>query len=103
MRKEKFNNLFQFLAGYFNQDFSIEFGEPEIAVRKFIEDTDAVTRDAVALELRQMLAETDDHELEDVVFELGCYYSPQRHRHIAMRRWLEQVVEEIQRSINPGV
>ncbi len=98
MRKEKYENLFQFLASYFHQDFSVEFEEPEDAVQQFIDDTNTETRKAVVYELHKLLAETGDNEMEDAAFELGCYFSPQRHRGISMRAWLEQVVDKIRQS-----
>lgn len=100
MRKEEFENAFQFLAGYFHQDFSVEFGEPEVAVRKYIEDSNASTRVTVVRELREVIAKTEDSQLDDAVFELGCYYSPQRHRGVAMRAWLVQVIDEIEHSMS---
>lgn len=100
MRKKKFENAFQFLGGYFHQDFGVEFGEPEIAVGKFINENSAAARAAVLNELRQIIAESSEQELDDAVFELGCYYSPQRHRGITMVAWLQQVVAQIEQSLN---
>jgi hypothetical protein len=99
MRKEEFENAFQFLAGYFHQDFGVEFGEPEIAVGKFIEDSEVTVRAAVVSELRRVIQESSERELEDAVFELGCYYSPQRHRGITMAVWLQQVLAQIEKSL----
>lgn len=98
MQKAKYEHSFQFLTGYFHEDFAGEFGGPEAAVQQFIEDTDGATREIVVRELRQLLAETSESELEVAVGELGCRYHPLRHQDVEMRIWLEQVVVEIERS-----
>ncbi len=95
-----FENAFQFFSCYFYQDFSTEFGDPEIAVQKFIDDTDAPTRSAALNELRQLISELGGHDLERTVFELGCYYSPERHRGISMSAWIGEVVREIELSLS---
>jgi hypothetical protein len=98
MSDKKWENAFQFLAGYFYQGFAVEFGEPEVAIIKFIESNDKVTRAAVARELREILGRYDEEDLENVVFGLGCYYSPQRHQGITMCEWLTQIAGEIEQS-----
>jgi hypothetical protein len=98
---EQFENAGQFLGCYFHQDFSFEFGEPEVAVKKFIADSDGTLRAAVAQELRQVIAECDDRKLTDFVFlELGCYYSPERHRGVPMREWLNQIIAALEQSLS---
>jgi hypothetical protein len=96
----KFETASQFLACYFHQDFSIEFEEPEAAVAQFIKDNDEARRAAVVRELRQVITECGKQGLDDFIFELGCYYNPERHRGILMRAWLEQVIAEIERSLS---
>ena len=97
--KEQFENASQFLGCYFHQDFSFEFADPEVALKQFLEENDAVIRAAVLRELRQVVAECDDQALSEVIFELGCYYSPERHRDITMRAWLDEVIAAIQGSL----
>jgi hypothetical protein len=98
--KEQFENASQFLSCYFHQDFRFEFEEPEAAVNQFIKGNDDTMRAAVARELHQVVAECDDRDLSDFVFALGCYYSPERHRGIPMRAWLDQVIAEIEHSLS---
>jgi hypothetical protein len=97
MLKERFENSFQFLAGYFHEDFVEEFGGPEEAVQAFIADSDVALQEKVVRELRQLLAEASDRELEEAVFELGCHYRPLE-QDGEMAIWLEQVVVGIERS-----
>jgi len=97
MSYKKFENTFQFLGGYFHQDFLFEFGEPELAIKKYIEDTDEGTRTAVVRELKQIIEEVTEQNLKGFILEeLGCYYNPQG---IAVHDWLEWVVKEIEQSL----
>lgn len=93
--KEKFPNAFQFFASYFHQDFGDEFGDPELATQSFIAGSDAEGRRAVIREITMILSELNEGALERIVFELGCYYDPQRHRGLAMSEWLRAVVDQL--------
>ena len=95
---ERFKNATQFLSGYFHQDFSDQFEGPEEAVAQFIKDADHRTRADALHDLHQIVAEFQGLNLDDVVFEIGCYYDPERHRGVPMREWLNQVIAEIERS-----
>jgi hypothetical protein len=99
MLKERFSHAFQFLACYFYQGFSAEFEAPEAAVEKFIEESQAAVRHVVVKELRQIIATESDQELTNIIFTLGCYYDPLAHRGIAMRKWLDQVTDQLQLSL----
>lgn len=93
--KKEFRNAFQFLAGYFHQDFSVEFGEPELAVAKFVEEATPDRCVCVKNELLEILSQYFEDELENVIFQLGCYYDPQKHRGISMSEWLKSVIVQI--------
>ena len=97
--KDQFENARQFLGCYFHQDFCDEFGEPEIAVERFVQENSAEFRGAVARELDRAIAECDDRQLTDLIFSLGCYYSPDRHRGVSMREWLGKVIAALERSL----
>jgi hypothetical protein len=96
MLKKRFENAFQFLASYFHQDFGDEFGEPEKAVKKFNEQNPPEVRKSVIAELEELLEEYSEPDLPDVLFELGCYYDPMRHRGQPYGQWLRAVIEMIQ-------
>jgi hypothetical protein len=96
---ERFEDTFQFLACYFTEDLSEEFGEPEAAVEKYISDSTPVLRATVVKQLRQLLVECDESELNAAIFELGCYYRPQKHRGITMTAWIEQVAVRLEESL----
>jgi hypothetical protein len=98
--RERFENAGQFLACYFHLDWNEEFKKPEDAVAQFIKDVDAQTRVDAVRELRQIIAEFPGPQLNRVLLEIGCYYSPEGHRGIPMRAWLDQVIMEIERSLS---
>lgn len=93
--KERFPNAFQFFASYFHQDFTDDFGEPEAAIESFIAGTDPMTRAKTLQEIQAIVGANSEDDLEQVVFGLGCYYSPSRHRGWTMSHWLKKVVEQL--------
>jgi RNase adaptor protein for sRNA GlmZ degradation len=99
MNEVKYKNAFQFLAGYFHEDFSIEFNNPEMAVKKFIGENDAAARSEVIRELQDVLSNYEGENLEKVILGLGCYYSPKKHRNISMEEWLKEVITQIGTSL----
>jgi len=96
--KQKFPNAFQFFASYFHQDFTDDFGEPEAAIESFIAGSDQAIRAKTLQEIRQLLDVYPESDLEQVVFELGCYYSPSRHRGLSMSQWLKGIVDQFERA-----
>ncbi len=98
--RERFENASQFLACYFNLDWHEDFKEPEDAVAQFITDADRETRAAALHDLRQIVAEFPGPQLNQVMLEIDCYYSPERFRDMTMRAWLDEVIAELERSLN---
>lgn len=100
VNREEQEEAYQFMAGYFHQDFSTEFGEPENAVSTFIRESSFATRDKVVRQLRTILNENSGDDLDRVLLaDLGCFYVPAKHRGITARVWLEEVVTELQKSL----
>ena len=89
-----FENLFQFFGGYFYECFGDDFETPETAVECFIEGNDRTARSAVIEQLRYLITECPDEELEGVVFTLGCYHKP-----LLMGEWLQQVLAQLENSL----
>jgi hypothetical protein len=97
--RERFKNASQFLSG-FHLDWHDEFNEPEEALAAFIKDTDRQERTDILCELHQMLAEFQGRELNKAVMSISCFYSPERYRGVPMREWLDEVIGELERSLN---
>ncbi len=98
--REQFYNASQFLGCYFHLDWHEDFNQPEDAVAQFIKDADAQTRGDTLHELRQIIAEFPGPQLNKVLIEICCCYSPERHRGVPMREWLDQVIAELERSLS---
>jgi len=98
--QHKYYNLFQFLGGYFYQGFGNEYADPEIAVEDYIKGSSPVKRETTVKELREIISETPELELGAVIFAFGCYYKPQKHRGITMKTWLEQVIAQVEQSLD---
>ena len=97
--RERFYNASQFLGGYFHLDWGDDFDEPEEVVAQFIKDTHRQTRADALRELRQILAEFQGPDLNEVMLDIDCYYSPERYRGVPMREWLEEVITELEQSL----
>ena len=96
----RFYNASQFLSGYFHLDWKDDFDEPEEAVAQFIKDSDRQMRADALDDLRQIVAEFHGPDLNRVMLEIDCYYSPERYRGVPMREWLNQVIMELENSIS---
>lgn len=97
--KELYPNAFNFFAGYFHEDVSSEFEQPEDAVRQFIVDTDPQMRVQVRDEIAAMRRDLPREQLPQAVFELGCYYDPPKHRSISVEEWLDGVQQQLNASV----
>ena len=92
--------LHQLFAGYFHEDFYVEFGSASQALSAFIRqhrsDADFVglARDIVAY----VDEYPDDDTLDEALFkELGCYYLA-RADGISTRSWLLEVAARLERE-----
>lgn len=75
MNKDHYE-LQQFLAGYFNQDWTDDHENANDVIDFFISEADenTITKALTALE-KLILSEKTEQELENYLFkEIGCYY-----------------------------
>jgi hypothetical protein len=94
--KEKYEKLYQFFSCYFTEDFFIDFGEPELAIAQFIKDSNSDGIKTVICQLREILNNCSESELDAIVYRLGCCYSPQKHRAMTINEWVNQVILQIE-------
>jgi hypothetical protein len=98
--RERFEHAHQFLSGYFHQDWHEDFDEPEEAVAEYMRYANPRSRAGALHNLRQIIAEFQGPDLNRVMLEIGCYYSPERYRGTSMRQWLDEVVAELEQSLS---
>jgi hypothetical protein len=90
----KFPALFQFLAGYFHQDWRCDYETEDDVVRSFIADSSVETISRVEDELQLVLRTIpSEDELQRFLFdEIGCaYYYP--HAWPSGKAWLEHILD----------
>nr|WP_321349305.1 contact-dependent growth inhibition system immunity protein [uncultured Methanoregula sp.] len=100
MKEREFEKAYQFLSCYFHQDWGLEYGDANEAIGSFINGSSQNPRAEVARELRQILAQVPEEELDRAIFSLGCYYDPATLEGISMKAWLEKVIAQISRSLD---
>jgi hypothetical protein len=92
----KFPALFQFLAGYFHQDWSCDHETEDDVVQSFIAESSSETISQVKSELLVVLRTIQsEEELETFLFEeIGCsYYYP--YAWPSGKAWLEHIFEAL--------
>ena len=88
-------NLQLLLAGYFHQDFELEPGDPENALRRFMAEEQPATISDCADEIGALFAaHPDERTLARPALDLGCYYRPEADGHTT-RSWLQHVAREL--------
>jgi hypothetical protein len=72
----EFENLFNFLGGYFHQDWTLESSSADEVIDKFVHDGDTATTRAVILEIDRLLkAKTSENSLKEALRSLGSAYN----------------------------
>ena len=91
-----FENLFNFLAGYFHQDWTLESSSADEVIEKFIHDGDADSNHAVVREIDQLLkTKTSESALEEALQGLGSAYNYEADGFSASG-WLRHVRSKLQ-------
>ncbi|MGE8069287.1 contact-dependent growth inhibition system immunity protein [Pseudomonas sp. NPDC089569] len=88
----RFPELFQFLAGYFHQDWNCDHETEDDVIRSFLADSSIETLSQVKSELQTVLLTIQsEDELQAFLFEeIGCsYYYP--YAWSSGKAWLEHV------------
>lgn len=101
--KAQRERLYQFFAGYFHEDWSVEADSPDQVLSAFVRqrgggcDLEELSRSIVAF-VREY---PKDDEIDEALFkELGCYYSP-RAEGILTRSWLLSVAAKLDPPSDP--
>lgn len=75
--KNKFPELFQFLAGYFNQDWMEDFNSSVEVIDSFAHEEPETFVNDVRRELRELIESNyNEEELAKIIDDLGCEYIP---------------------------
>jgi len=95
--------LFQFLGGYFHQDWALDATTPTEVVRGFLAEAPTEQVAGVVAEVDRLLAgEPSDAALARVVYEeLGCDYDPTPDG-VSVRDWLRHVRASLTAGAPPG-
>ncbi|MFJ2713987.1 contact-dependent growth inhibition system immunity protein [Pseudomonas sp. NPDC087346] len=99
MSRTKFPELFQFLAGYFHQDWKCDHENEDEVIQLFIENSSPETLSLVKSELNSVLISfPDEEELKSFLFEeIGCsYYYP--YAWPSGKAWLEHILEMLEQK-----
>lgn len=94
---KQFPGLFQFLGGYFNQDWVVDHGTPEAVIATFRREAAPDVLRATCGELDQLIMMFDGgtSDAQVALDELGCYYMPAT-AGIQAIDWLKQVRDKLQ-------
>jgi contact-dependent growth inhibition (CDI) system CdiI-like immunity protein len=88
---ESFPNLWQFLGGYFHQDWMHDASDPDDIIKVFVNDSSNDVLASVRTELNKLLnQDLSDADLRELLTKLGCYVHYPAFGMTA-REWLTQV------------
>jgi hypothetical protein len=93
--------LFNFMAGYFNEDWPDDGASPSDVVQQYFRDQDSIEELSSVLRALRKLIDGDDlpGELSTRLHEeFGCYFYPPG-AGLGTREWLQWVADEFEREI----
>ncbi len=95
--------LFQFIAGYFHEDWVEDDPDWRSVVRRYIKDTNIADKQGTAAGISQLIASdlTDAQLQQTMQDKYGLYYIPEADGHGA-REWLTRVVEMLNGTLKTG-
>ena len=92
----EFENLSNFLGGYFHQDWTLESSSADEVIEKFVHDGDAAATRAVVREIDQLLkTKTSESALKETLRSLGSAYNYEADGFSASE-WLRHVRSKLQ-------
>jgi len=93
-KREPWNTIKNFFAGYFHQDWKEDDPSVEAVVQRYMrESTTKEIRDLVEDIEEYMRDHPDDAELNELLFDdLGSFYDPTAHG-LTARQWMTHVVD----------
>jgi hypothetical protein len=97
MKIDEYPTLFQFLGGYFHQDWVVDYSAPEAVIAAFKKEASAESIRSACDELSQavLLTRQGAEDPQRFLHELGCYYDPAADG-LAVPDWLEQVRKKLE-------
>ena len=101
MKDARFHNLYDFMSGYFHQDYLDEYADDAALFQAFKSQSPATLVTAVARELRVLLTTVPPNEITDdfLLSKLGCYGGPAEGT--SNFDWLAWVLEQLEHSLRP--
>lgn len=96
MNDNNYPALEQFLGGYFHQDFSLDYGNPDGAIAAFLNEASQESIRTTCSELEQVipLIEGMDDPEKFLWQVLGCYYLPKADG-LTVADWLKHVHKKL--------
>lgn len=93
--QDEYPQLFQLFAGYFNQDWSMDYSDADEVINQFVEwESEDVVR-AAAEELGRLLAAHETENLREILLrQLSCYYDPEAEG-VSTRQFLASVLARL--------
>jgi hypothetical protein len=91
------DELYQFFAGHFHEDWPVEASTPDGIIREFLaqnHDPEKLGRLADLIDEYIGSAKSDDALERGLFHELGCYYMPSADG-LSERAWLEHVAKRL--------
>lgn len=93
-------NLFQFLSGYFHQDWYLESANPDDVIAEFLAHEPLDVIKAVLTEIKEILAEKhNDEDLRALIIDdLKSFYDPNENG-LSYSAWLKDLESCLEKSI----
>ena len=87
-----FEQLRELLAGYFHQDWDLEFANHSEVAHHFALQAEPSSVESVLGQLAILAASADEAKIEDILTDAGCYYRPTES---SLEEWLKDFSAEI--------
>lgn len=104
--RERLPHLFQFLAGYFNQDWDLDYVDAQVAVTAYARESLPSALRATIGDIETLLQmHLDGQQLHDALVDgLLFTYDPVQGQHLSDEEWLRWVQAGLRHSVgNQGI